>query len=94
MLTVGQAFKILKEEGLTTNINIVRRWIRAGKLKAEPYESRIEGYRIKEEDLQDFIISKKGISEFKVNEIKKWYVENNSFIVDEKAKNDLVKILE
>ncbi|MGN7198394.1 helix-turn-helix domain-containing protein [Bacillus mycoides] len=55
-LTVKEAFEKLKEEGITTHIESVRRWIRSGELKATKLcNSNKKGYRIKQEDLQHFI---------------------------------------
>lgn len=36
------------------NPETIRRWIRTGKLKAEPIESRKNGYRISEKELNAF----------------------------------------
>lgn len=61
--TVKQAHAILVEEGITSwTEEMVRRWIRKGKLKAT--KGRIEGtyaaaYLINEVDLLEFIKNKK-----------------------------------
>ncbi|HEF5066885.1 TPA: hypothetical protein SAQ65_006018, partial [Bacillus cereus] len=58
-MNVKEAFEILKAEGLTSNIAIVRLWIRERKLKATMQEGyRKGGYDIKEKDLEEFILSK------------------------------------
>lgn len=57
-LKVKEAFEILKEEGITSHIESVRRWIRTGELKAFKSSSK-KGYNIKKEDLQSFIDMKK-----------------------------------
>lgn len=93
MLTVEQAYEVLKEEGLTTSLEIVRRWIRQGKLKATQWESRYEGYRISREDLQKFILEKKGESYCKLEQVKEWYKNNNQYIQDDQANLELEKIL-
>lgn len=58
-MNVKEAFEILKSEGLTSDIQSVRRWIREGKIKAEMVKNnRKYGYDIKEKDLETFILSK------------------------------------
>lgn len=57
-LKVKEAFEILKEEGITSHIESVRRWIRTGELKAFKSSSK-KGYNIKKEELQRFIEMKK-----------------------------------
>ena len=55
MLSVDEAFKILKEHKITTHIESVRRWLRSGEIKGVKPQSRKEGWRIDENDLYDFI---------------------------------------
>lgn len=58
-MNVKEAFEILKAEGLTSSIQVVRRWIREGKIKATMKGGYHKGgYDIKEKDLEDFILSK------------------------------------
>lgn len=57
-MKLNEAFEILRREGITSNIESVRRWIRQGKLKAT-LPSKRDGYRINEEDLKSFIFFKK-----------------------------------
>lgn len=59
VMDVKEAFQMLKNEGITKNIESVRRWIRSGELKATlKGTNRNSGYEIKEEDLHEFILSK------------------------------------
>lgn len=56
LLTISEAFEILKEQGITDSIDMVRRWIRQGKLKAMPFnKNRREGYRIAKSELELFV---------------------------------------
>lgn len=55
MLTMFEALERLKETGITESIQVLRKWIREGKIKAEKTDFRKEGYRIHEEDLEQFI---------------------------------------
>ena len=56
--TVDEAFKMLKQYGITTHIESVRRWLRNGTIKGIPPTTKKEGWRIREEDLQRFIESR------------------------------------
>lgn len=53
ILTVEQAYQKLYDQGITSSIQVVRRWIRQGKIKAE-MNSRKEGYIILQKDLEEF----------------------------------------
>lgn len=55
---VAEAFKILKENKITTNIESVRRWLRSGTIKGVEPASRKEGWLIREKDLHAFIRSR------------------------------------
>ena len=58
-MNVKEAFAILKAEGLTSSIQVVRRWIREGKIKATMKGGYHKGgYDIKEEDLEEFMAVK------------------------------------
>lgn len=52
---VHEVLNILRKHYVTYSLQMVTRFIRDGKLKAERSEYRKEGYRIKESDLYDFI---------------------------------------
>jgi hypothetical protein len=72
---VHQALKILKEYYITDSIQMVTRWIREGKIKAERSENRKEGYKIHHEDLFEFIEElRPGLPE--IMAVHEWYVEN------------------
>lgn len=59
-MNLKEAFEILKSEGITKNIESVRRWIRSGELKATMKGGyKRGGYDVKEKDLKDFITAKK-----------------------------------
>lgn len=58
-LNVKEATYILSEEGITDSEQIVRRWIREGKLKAARTENRKKGYCIFADDLTEFILKRK-----------------------------------
>ncbi|MED1791040.1 helix-turn-helix domain-containing protein, partial [Brevibacillus laterosporus] len=59
MLTTEQVLKRLSEEGITENIQMVRRWIRQGDLPATAPVKRKDGYLVSEADLNVFIESKR-----------------------------------
>ncbi len=59
MLTTEQALERLKKEGITGNIQMVRRWIRNGELPANAPSKRKDGYSISETDLVAFIERKR-----------------------------------
>ncbi|MCQ6268838.1 hypothetical protein M1K46_25090 [Fictibacillus sp. WQ 8-8] len=52
---VHEALKILSEHRITDSIQMVTRYIREGRIKAETIQNRKDGYRIHEDDLYDFI---------------------------------------
>lgn len=52
--SVNEVFKRLKALKITSNEESVRRWLRTGKLKGYQ-NSKKEGWRIREEDLEQFI---------------------------------------
>lgn len=58
--TVTEALEQLKAEGITKSEQVVRRWLRSGKLKGEQ-ASRKKGWEIKQEDLDAFIRVRKFI---------------------------------
>lgn len=59
MLTTDQALERLKADGITENIQMVRRWIRNGELVAKAPAKRKDGYLISEADLAAFIEKKR-----------------------------------
>lgn len=59
LLNVKEATQILSKEGITQSEQIVRRWIREGKLKATQMENRKTGYCIFADDLTEFISKRK-----------------------------------
>lgn len=59
LLNVKEATQILSEEAITNSEQIVRRWIREGKLKATRTENRKNGYCIFADDLTEFISKRK-----------------------------------
>ncbi|WP_044748908.1 hypothetical protein [Bacillus alveayuensis] len=72
---VHQALKILQQYYITDSIQMVTRWIREGKIKAERSENRKEGYKIRHEDLFEFIEElRPGLPE--IMAVHEWYVEN------------------
>ncbi|OXB93943.1 helix-turn-helix domain-containing protein [Parageobacillus galactosidasius] len=73
---VHQALKILQEYYITDSIQMVTRWIREGKIKAERSANRKEGWRIHHDDLFEFIEEQRpGLPE--VMGVYEWYVENS-----------------
>ena len=58
MLTVEEAFHILQQEGITHSIQMVRRWLRKGKMKGISSPNRKEGWHIPKHELAMFIESK------------------------------------
>jgi|GEM_PF-6521513 len=59
MLTTEQVLERLKQEGITENIQMVRRWIRNGELPAQAPSKRKDGYLVDEADLSAFIEKKR-----------------------------------
>ncbi|HDR4562014.1 hypothetical protein FO499_12880 [Bacillus anthracis] len=57
MLNVDEALCILQNYFITDSRQMVVRWIREGKIVGERTENRKEGYRISEENLNEFIES-------------------------------------
>lgn len=56
-MVVEEAFEILNKLGFTKNIQVVRGWIRKGKLKGNEINGNYkEGYRITKEALDEFIL--------------------------------------
>ena len=53
--TVAEAFEILKAEGITTNIESVRRWLRTGKIEGIEPVARKTGWTVTEAALNNFI---------------------------------------
>jgi archaellum component FlaC len=77
---VHQALKILQEYYITDSIQMVTRWIREGKIKAERSANRKEGWRIHHDDLFEFIEEHRpGLPE--VMGVYEWYVENSFSMV-------------
>lgn len=59
-MNLKEALVVLKEEGIATHIETVRRWVRKGDIKATINGNyRQGGYEVEENDLQEFIIKKK-----------------------------------
>jgi len=58
MLTVDEALDKLKQHGITDSGQMVRRWLREGKLKGTRSEYRKEGWRIPTQELDRFIEEK------------------------------------
>lgn len=59
-MNTNEAFKLLKDAGVTNSIQTLRRWIREGVIKATRTENRKAGFRIDEDDLQRFIDERTG----------------------------------
>jgi hypothetical protein len=58
MLTVEEAFHILQREGITHSIQMVRRWLRDGKIMGIRTPNRKEGWHIPKHELDVFIESR------------------------------------
>lgn len=59
-MNLKDALAVLKEEGIATHIETVRRWVRKGDIKATINgKYRQGGYEVDEKDLQEFILKKK-----------------------------------
>lgn len=59
-MTVEEAFEILKSLKLTKSIQVVRLWVREGKIKTEPINKYYKsGYRITKKALEEFILYQK-----------------------------------
>jgi predicted site-specific integrase-resolvase len=74
MLTVSEALERLKAAGITDSIQVLRKWIRDGELKAIPPEKgrRKDGYRIPIEELEQFIAQRNPL----YSEVKRLREEN------------------
>ncbi|MBO1097660.1 hypothetical protein FQS90_14175 [Enterococcus casseliflavus] len=57
-MDISQALEILEREGITNSVQMVRRWIRQGKIKAK-LPSKKNGYDIDPHSLEKFIEQKK-----------------------------------
>lgn len=55
MLTVDEVLQILKKSGITGSEQMVRRWLREGKLKGERSIYRKEGWRITPVEVERFV---------------------------------------
>lgn len=53
--SVTDAFKVLKKHGIVSNIEVVRRWLRQGKLEGIAPTTRREGWRVSQSALDSFI---------------------------------------
>ncbi|GMO01105.1 helix-turn-helix domain-containing protein [Parageobacillus thermoglucosidasius] len=73
---VHQALKILQQYYITDSIQMVTRWIREGKIKAERSANRKEGWRIHHDDLFEFIEEQRPWLP-EVMGVYEWYVENS-----------------
>jgi hypothetical protein len=73
---VHQALKILKEYYITDSIQMVTRWIREGKIRAERSANRKEGWRIHHDDLFEFIEEHRPALP-EIMGVYEWYVENS-----------------
>ncbi|EDN8351806.1 hypothetical protein GT375_14150 [Listeria monocytogenes] len=58
MLSVVEALEILKKEEITSSIQVLRRWLRAGKIPGAFRNTLKEGWQIPENSLQSFIITR------------------------------------
>ncbi|PLS17623.1 DNA-binding protein [Bacillus sp. M6-12] len=77
---VHQALNILQNYYITDSIQMVTRWIREGKIRAERSENRKDGWRIHHEDLFEFIEEQRpGMPE--IMAVHDWYVKN-AFRID------------
>ncbi|WP_326717075.1 helix-turn-helix domain-containing protein [Vagococcus jeotgali] len=59
MLTVQEAFEQLLADHVMTNIETLRRWLRAGKIPGASIQSKKEGWRIPQESITNIIQEKK-----------------------------------
>jgi hypothetical protein len=55
--SVDEVFDMLKKYKITTNKESIRRWLRTGTIKGYQ-KSKKEGWRVREEDLQQFIAAR------------------------------------
>ncbi len=60
-LTVQEALELLKNEGITESDQVVRRWLREGKLKGVRSTNRKEGWRVDLNHLKQFINERKPV---------------------------------
>jgi len=54
-LTVNEVLDLFKSQGITDSAQVIRRWLREGKLKGIPPENRKAGWMIPQEEVDRFI---------------------------------------
>ncbi|MBC9785957.1 hypothetical protein H1S01_15840 [Heliobacterium chlorum] len=69
MLTVVEAVAILTEAGITNSPEILRRWLRQGKIKGECLH-RAAGWKVDETDLHRFIKEHSNITRLKLSALE------------------------
>lgn len=79
-MNVQEAFERLKEEGLTESIQMVRKLLREKRIKGSCSANRKEGYIVDPNDLERYIIERKGCSLRRTRELEE-EVERLSLIV-------------
>lgn len=83
MHTVQEALEKLKSAGITSSVQMLRRWIRDGEIKAiePPKGFKKEGYRIEKSELERFIESRNPLYE----EVKRLREENKKLLAEQVA---------
>ncbi|CAG4707305.1 hypothetical protein [Enterococcus faecalis] len=56
-MNTTQALKRLEQAGVTSSLQMLRRWLRQGKIEAVLLSNK-EGYQINEQSLEEFIVRK------------------------------------
>ena len=95
MLTVAEAVKILSKKNITHSEEMVRRWIRKGKIKDAVKFSNKEGWLIPEDSLEEVIAAKtymnSGIKSTK--EYRKGYhLDSRRHLTRNKCKTRQIKV--
>lgn len=60
-MNIEEALEVLKKNDVTDSVQMLRRWIRQGKIKAE-MESKKTGYVVDSNSLNEFIVTKKRVN--------------------------------
>lgn len=73
MITITKALEILSNNNITKSEQVLRRWLRNGKIKNAKIINKKTGWQIDEQALQDFIFTKQNKSNNKNNDYHKGY---------------------
>ncbi|MGE7875841.1 Fic family protein [Peribacillus muralis] len=90
--TTSEAFEIIKKEGITTNIQVFRRYLQNENIPGAFRKSKKEGWRIPEYGLREFIIGKKGEENMTSPFIKRSFLMKREGLPKEYLEDVLVRL--